>query len=117
MYHGHDPPLQHDFYHYGGGEEGDNDGIILSTAQLDCRLLPGELIIAHIARQHVLQASWIILKVALFSEEEEEEEAEEEEEEAEEEEEEEEGGETRGGLERAGGNELNEYRIRTRQQQ
>ena len=51
MYHGHDPPLQHDFYHYGGGEEGDNDGIILSTAQLDCRLLPGELIVAHIARE------------------------------------------------------------------
>ena len=29
-------------------KEEEEDGMILSTAQLDCRLLPGELVVAHV---------------------------------------------------------------------
>ena len=87
-------------------EEEAQEGIVLSTAQLDCRLLQGALVVGHVKRkcicahqpspfpthpshppthhppgEHVLQASWIILKVALFADENQEEEEEEEEEE------------------------------------
>jgi len=37
------------YYHHQHQEKGEEeDGIILSTAQLDCRLLPGELVVAHV---------------------------------------------------------------------
>jgi len=37
------------YYHHQHQEkEEEEDGIILSTAQLDCRLLPGELVVAHV---------------------------------------------------------------------
>jgi hypothetical protein len=116
-------PYYHQHQHH-DKEEKEEDGMILSTAQLDCRLLQGELIVAHVKREckwkwagggasgfesgvssvgsfhsharhahirtyihitgeHVLQASWIILKVALYAEEEEDQEEEHEEEEEE----------------------------------
>jgi len=33
---------------HGHHDEEEEDGMILSTAQLDCRLLPGELIVAFV---------------------------------------------------------------------
>lgn len=32
-------------------DEKEEDEMVLSTAQLDCRLLPGELVIAHVKRE------------------------------------------------------------------
>ncbi len=78
------------------------DGTILQNAQLDCRLLEGEVVVAHIKREsedwwmvpaplsptrsnsrstrlapharttgkHVLQAAWVVLKVALYADDE-----------------------------------------------
>lgn len=43
-------PYYHQHQHHDEEEE-EEDGMILSTAQLDCRLLSGELIVAHVKRK------------------------------------------------------------------